>query len=253
VSFRYTWRIIRVCLGLVIRCARWVPKLLTPLQKKSRKSASKENLWLHSQDPDFFFNQIVTGDETYIHHFEPETKRQSMQWLPVGSQAPIKAIKKISSKKVMALVFWDRAGVLLIRYFRKGSTMTGLVYAKILGELKKAIQKKRGDMWDDGVFLLHDNASSHTSRVSQTAISELGFIQLTHPPYSPDLAPSDYFLFPKLKDFLRKRTFTNDLDLEKSTKQWLLHQPPSFYEKGISALQHRWEKCILIGGDYVEK
>ena len=120
--------------------------------------ACEENIWLHSQDPDFFLGQIVTGDETYIHHFEPETKRQTMQWLPKNSQAPIKAMKKLSSKKVMALIFWDRVGPLLVRFFRKGATLTGAGYAKILRSLKKAIQKKRRKMWDDGGFLLHDNA-----------------------------------------------------------------------------------------------
>ena len=44
--------------------------------------AAKENLYLHSLDPELFESRIVTGDETYIHHYEPEAKRQSIQWFP---------------------------------------------------------------------------------------------------------------------------------------------------------------------------
>jgi hypothetical protein len=96
-----------------------------------RKTACWENLYLKSLDSELFLNH-VTGDETYLHHYEPETKqRVSQMWLPTGSQAPIKAIRHLSNKKVMCAVFWDRAGVLLVIFFRKGTTMTGQICAKI--------------------------------------------------------------------------------------------------------------------------
>lgn len=253
VSIASVFRIVTNILELSLRCARWIPKLLTPAQKLIRKNACEENIYLHGLDEDFFLGQIVTGDETYIHYSELSTKRETSQWLPKGSRPPLKAIRKVSAKKVMALVFWDRIGILLIHYFRKGATLTGVAYAKILDKLKNCIIRKRGEMWDDGVYLLHDNASSHSSRVSQSAITDLGFVQLTHPPYSPDLAPSDYFLFSKLKRFLRKRTFNSDKQLETSTSAWLNRQPPQFYNEGISALPNRWNKCIRLRGEYVEK
>ncbi len=54
-------------------------KKIDKQQKRNRISASKENLFLHSLEPDFFESHIVTGDETWVHHYEPETKRQSIQ------------------------------------------------------------------------------------------------------------------------------------------------------------------------------
>ena len=252
ISVTSVWRILTLCLGLLLKCAKWVPKILTKCQKQKRIFSAKENLYLHSLDPDFFEGHIVTGDETYIHHVDPEDKRQSMQWLPSCSSRPEKAIRKLSAKKVMAVVFWDRLGVLLVDFFRKGRTMTGAAYVKILEKLRKAIQRKRGNMWDEGVFLLHDNAPSHTSKISKAAISELGFTELDHPPYSPDLAPSDYFLFPNMKKHLRKKTYTSDDQVENATKRWLANKPESFYSQGISKLKHRWEKCIKVKGAYVE-
>ena len=188
-----------------------------------------------------------------MHYSEPETKRQSQQWLPRGSRAPIKAIKKPSAKKVMALVFWDKMGVLLVEYFQKGTRLTGQLYAKILGKLKNAIMEKRGELWSHGVYLLHDNASCHTSRVAVDKASELGFLSIKHPPYSPDLAPSDYHLFPKMKNFLRTWTFKDDTQLKRSTSAWLSHQPPSFFCQGIEALPYHWNKCVKVKGEYVEK
>ena len=248
------YKIVTVFLGLSLRCARWIPKLLTPVQKKKRVQSSRENMCLYTENPNNFLGQIVTGDETYLHHYEPENKRASSQWVPCGGVGPKKAVRKNSAKKVMALVFLDSMGVLLVEFFRKGRTLTGEIYATIIQKLKRVYIRKRGiKKWEDGVYLLHDNAPSHTSMVAQDAINNSGFQQLSHPPYSPDLAPSDYFLFPKLKNYLRGRTFSSDDELERSARAWLQHRPPSFYNTGISAAVYRWDKCIKVKGDYVEK
>ena len=254
VSTRSVARIIKNTLGLSLRCCRWVPRILTDEQKKKRKTACTETLALYHADSENFLGKVVTSDETYIHYFQPTTKRESSQWLKKGADPPVKAKLINSAKKVMALIFWDMYGVLLVKYFRKGATLTGKIYSETLKQLKEVYMKKRGvKKWRAGVYLLHDNASSHTSKVAQETIENLGFQQLNHPPYSPDLAPSDYYLFPKMKKFLRQRRFESDKQLEKSTSGWLSHQPSAFYEKGISALVTRCEKCIKVKGNYVEK
>lgn len=254
ISVMSVWRILHLILGLSLRCARWIPKLLTPAQMKYRVQASQENLNLLSMDKDFFLGQIVDGDESYLHHYEAETKRQSSQWLQPGSQPPLKAIRKTSSAKIMMLIFWDRMGVLLTEFFYKGKTLTGQSYAKILEKLKAAYIKKRGqDRWDDGVFLLHDNAPCHTSKVVKQKLHDTGFIELYHPPYSPDLAPSDYFLFPKLKKYMRGRKYSSDEQVKKSVISWLGHRGPAFYSRGIEALENRWKKCVKNKENYIEK
>jgi len=139
-------------------------------------------------------------------------------------------------------------------FFYKGATLNGQAYAVILGKLKVAYIKKRGhDMWEHGVFLLHDNAPCHTSKVAKQKLHEIGFIQLYHPSYSPDLAPSDYFLFPKLKNYMRGRKYNPDEQVKKSTISWLARRGPAFFSEGISALENRWRKCVKVKGQYVEK
>ncbi|GBN44126.1 hypothetical protein AVEN_274998-1 [Araneus ventricosus] len=74
---------------------------------------------------------------------------------------------------------------------------------------------------------------------------------LQHPPYSPDLSPSDFHLFGPLKQHLGDKHFAYD-DVQHEVLLWMRQQPKEFYAAGIGELIKRWDKCINIGGDYVE-
>lgn len=179
--------------------ARWVPRMLSAVQKKQRVECSREFLDLCSDDKEEILNRIVTGDETWVHHYEPESKQESMQWQKKGGAPPKKFKVSQSAGKIMATVFWDSEGILLIDYKEKGLNITGGYYATLLVKLKDAIKEKRRGKWTRGVLLLHDNAPVHKSHVAMAALRNCGYETLNHPPYSPDLAPSDYYLFPKWK------------------------------------------------------
>ena len=71
-------------------------------------------------------------------------------------------------------------------------------------------------------------------------------------PYSPDLAPSDVFLFPKMEHLAGKR-FANDEDLKDVVVTWLNNHAATWYDKGIHKLVPRYDKCLNVKGDYVEK
>ena len=75
----------------------------------------------------------------------------------------------------------------------------------------------------------------------------------THPPYSPDLAPSDYHLFGPLKEGVRGQHFTSDQEVKHAVRNWLKMQPADFYKAGIVSLVHRWTVGIEKCGDYIEK
>ncbi|KZC13398.1 Histone-lysine N-methyltransferase SETMAR [Dufourea novaeangliae] len=103
-------------------------------------------------------------------------------------------------------------------------------------------------------FLFHqDNAPVHTSVITMANINELKFELLHHAPYSPDLAPSDYFLFPNLKKWLGGKRFANNEEVESAVDGYFEELDGSRYKQGIEAIEHRWEKCIELKGDYVEK
>ena len=76
---------------------------------------------------------------------------------------------------------------------------------------------------------------------------------MPHPPYSPDLAPSDFYLFGPMKEALGGTRFETDEDVMKAVRKWLREQPAEFYRDGIRALIQRWTKAIDKMGDYTEK
>ena len=100
--------------------ARWVPKLLGPDQKRIRHNMSRDNLVIFEKNPEKFLQQFVTVDETWIHHFQPETKEQSKQWKHPGSPSPRKAKLVMSAGKVMAC-FLGCQGCAACRLPRKGA------------------------------------------------------------------------------------------------------------------------------------
>ena len=146
----------------------------------------------------------MTVDETWVHYYEPENKGQSRQWVGPGSARPKKFKTQPSAGKVMARVFWDAKGVIILNFLPKRSTITGVYYANLLDQLKKtAICEKRRDKLSKGVLLQQDNARVHTCKVAMDAVERNWYEIISHPAYSPDLAPSDFFLFPNLKTDIR--------------------------------------------------
>lgn len=97
----------------------------------------------------------------------------------------------------MTSVFWDANGIIFIDYLEKGKTINSDYYMVLLDRLKK-----RPHMKKKKVIFHQDNAPCHKSIKTMTKFNELGFQLLPHPPYSPDLAPSDYWLFADLKKML---------------------------------------------------
>ncbi|KAJ4427362.1 hypothetical protein ANN_24982 [Periplaneta americana] len=234
-------------------CARWVPRQLSDQHKTQRMASALTFLMRYHTDGDAFLDQIVTGDETWVSHNIPETKHQSRQWHhPSSLKKPRKFKHTLSTQKVMATVFWDRKGVLLLDFMPKGTTINANRYCETLRKLQQAIQNKRRGMLSRGVVLLHDNARLHIAASTRELLDQFGWEIFDHPPYSPDLAPSDFHLFTKLKDFLGGTCFGSDEEL-KTVNTWLNELAAEEYNTGILKLVNRYDKCLNVGGDYVEK
>jgi len=145
----------------------------------------------------------------------------------------------------MASVSWDAKGIIFIDYLQKGQTINGEYYANLLRQHRKAIKSKRPGKLTKEVLFHEDNAPAHKSLVAMATLRDCGFELVDHPPYSPDLAPSDYFLFPNTSE-------TND-EVISAAEGFFEEQDETFYTSGIQVLQHRRKKCVDRRGDYVEK
>jgi len=234
-------------------CARWVPRELREERKHKRLDVCSRHLARY-REGDNFLQQIVTGDETWILHYEPESKQQSMQLKHPSSPVAKKFKMQPSAGKLMLTVFWDSQGPILETYQERETTVTSAMYCDMLQrELKPAIHSKRRGKLSKEILLLHDNVRLHTAAHTLETLKQLKWEAMEHPAYSPDLAPSDFHLFGPLKNPLRGRRFSCDDDVKAAVHQWLRAQPKTFFANGIKKLVGRWEKRIAKQGDYVEK
>ncbi len=143
-------------------------------------------------------NNIVTMDECAISFHTPETKRVSKQWVKKGQPGPRKAKVHGTRTKKMMIVFFYAKGVIYTNYLNKVKTVNVKYIKKALASFKA----KRPIMSSKDWFLHQDNALVHTAATVQEYLAAKGVKRLRHPPYSPDLAPADFFLFPRVKSEL---------------------------------------------------
>lgn len=253
ISAERVGNILHEILGMKKLSARWVPRLLTKEQMRNRMVTSKECLAIFQRNPNQFLRRFVTVDETWIHHYTPETKEQSKQWTSPGERAPKKAKTVISAGKVMATVFWDSQGIIHIDYLERGRTITGQYYCELLDRFDASFKEKRTLPYRKKLLFHHDNAPAHSSHIATAKLVELGYELLPHPPYSPDLAPCDFFLFPNLKKSLAGKKFSSNEEVITAAEAYFADLPGSYYKNGLMKLEDRWVKCIELKGDYVEK
>ena len=119
------------CLGMHKLTARWVPKSLSHEQMATRASVYSALLKRFRSKEDDFLSRLVT-DETWVHYYEPENKAQSRQSVGPGSPRPKKFKTQPYAGKVMATVFWDAQGIIMLHFLVKKSTITGAYYANLL-------------------------------------------------------------------------------------------------------------------------
>ena len=134
----------------------------------------------------------------------------------------------------MATVFWDKDGVILLDFLEGQKTITASYYEKVLRKLKIALAKKQQGKLHRQILFHDDNAPAHTAKTVTTILREFCWEILSHPPYSPDLAPCDSFLFSKLKEHLKGTRFQSVNEAKRKVVTWLTRHALKFYQKGIS-------------------
>jgi len=119
--------------------------------------------------------------------------------------------------------------------------------------LLNRIRRVRLGMCESGDwFLLHDNAPSHNATIVKQFLAQRKVTMLDHPPYSPDLAPADYFLFRKVKSHLKGGLFNSILYIQKAMTSTLNTIAKDDFYKGIQRLYDRANLCVQLEGMYVE-
>ena len=123
----------------------------------------------------------------------------------------------------------------------------------LLDQLRTAIREKRRGKLSKGILLQQGNARVHTCKIAMDAVERNGYDLIPQPAYSPDLTPSDYFLFLNLKKDIRARHFRSYEEVVAAVEEWVGDKDPGFFRSGPMALKYRWSKCIILEGNYIEK
>ncbi|QQP55058.1 Uncharacterized protein FKW44_008107, partial [Caligus rogercresseyi] len=189
-------------LGLSIKSARWIPKMLTEDHKMKRVTFAHAFLKLNFELGLGFLDKIVTMDETSVSFFTPESKRGSSQWLPKGSNPPLKFQRQESRKKQIVLSFFDNCSVIFQHYLPMRISVTAAVFKDVMNMFLKKFTEKRIEMAKRDWYFHFDNAPCHTANSTKEFLTKKGIKVIDHPPYSPDLAPADFFYFPVMKKML---------------------------------------------------
>jgi len=117
----------------------------------------------------------------------------------------------------MLNLFWDERGVIFEHYIPRGNTVKSAMYADLLENHQlPVIKSKRRGLLSTGVLLQQDNARPHTARSTVATIQNLSFECLPHPPYSPDLVPSDFYVFGPLKEAMGGKSFRSDEEVQQA-------------------------------------
>jgi len=114
-------------------------------------------------------------DETWLYHYDPETKQQSTEWQHSGSPRPKKFQVQKSAAKVLASIFCDQDGILITDYLAKGQTINAVYYSSLLVQLKDILNEKRRGKVTKGFLFLNDNALAHQALATQKKRTYLGF------------------------------------------------------------------------------
>ena len=223
--------------------ARWIPHLLSDEQKKTRVTMAKNFSKCTQNIRKKAFDNKVTGDETWVYNFEPKRKVASQIWATKKARCPGIA------KRIHFFTNKSPANQISVP---KGRTVTGKFYKNVvLRKLKNYYKSRRPKTGLKYVRLLHDNAPAHKARIVTDFLESEKVTVLLHPLYSPDLAPCDYFLFPKLKYHLSGRRYNSRNALGSAVYQCLMGVPIEEYEKFFQKWIDRLKRCVA-GGEYFE-
>ena len=234
-------------LGYVQKFDTWVPHELK--EKHLTQRINSCDLLKKRNENDPFLKRPITGDEKWVVYNDIKRKRSWSR-----SREPARTTSKagIHRKKVLLSVCWDYKGIVHFELLPPNRTINSVVYIEQLTKLNNAVEEKRPELTNrKGVVFHHDDARPHAFLVTRQKLLELGWDVLPHPPYSSDLAPSDYFLFRSLQNSLNGKNFNNDGDIKSYLIQFFANKNHKFHERGIMMLAERWQKVIDQNGQHI--
>lgn len=234
-------------LGYKSKYQKWVPHQLSPDNMKNRIAVCEKLLKRYEKMS--FLEQIVTVDEKWVYYKNQSRHRQCLPGQSCGTVART----GLTKSKILLTVFWDCRGVIMYHFLKSGETMNSDVYCDLLDSLNVRLHRERPAVVNRKRLIFHqDNAKPHTSKKTKAKLKQLQWEVLDHPPYSPDIAPTDFHLFRALQNYLDGTELNGSDDCQNEVLSFLLGKPQEFFKSGICKLPKRWSEIIAKKGDYLD-
>jgi len=196
---------------------------------------------------------VITGDESWVYGYDPETKQMSSQWKTASSPRPKKARQVKSNVKTTLMAFFYNDGLVHHEYVPTGQTVNKEFYKTVLQHLCNAVRRHCPEKWRSGNWILHhDNAPAQRAVTTNEFLAKHNIPSLPHPPYSPDLALCDFFLFPQLKKTTKGRRFDDIEEVQANVMRQMAAITKSDFQRCFRQWQECWNKCIQAQGHYFE-
>ncbi len=235
-------RILKMDLGLVRKCAKFVPHLLTGIQEHQR--LNNATLMLRCTAADLTFLQsVVTMDEMWIYLYDPDMCAHASQWLPKESNPPVICKREMSTKKVLLISFFNHQGI-VHREFLRNTTVNSAVFVHILRRFHTSLRIHRPCLFRS--YWLHmDNASPHTALPTRNFLLHTGTQVMPHPSYLPDMAPNDIFFYPRVKRELKGNRYATLDEAEAAVDEQIgLIPSRDFHECICVQWPKRWARSV---------
>ena len=235
-------------LRLKYKKTRWVPHALTTTQRDLRAVLSAQLLTILKEGRRTNFHFLITGDESWFFY----TSSPRGVWLPEEAQ-PLEAQRPSHySKKIMITIFWGVDGPVLVEILPDGQRWTAEYFIEtVVPKLVSSEAYKRSKAQKQRFVLHMDNAPIHTADKVIQCLEQHNITIAPHPPYSPDLAPSDFYLFGKLKELARGVTF----ETAEEIKDWIFDKFRRISTGELQRVYQSWEdrlvRCMSLNGDYI--
>jgi len=195
------------------------------------------NFGIFSAQSKWFPVPLVTMDETWLYHYDLETKQQSMEWRHSGSPCPKNSECKNLLEKFLPQFFGIKTASSSLIIFQRAKLSMPSITHLCWCNWRTFWRTKCCERVTKGVSFLYDNAPAHRALATQKKLAYLGFHCLDHPPYSLDLAQSDCHLFPELKNQLKCRHFSSDADVIAAAEIWLDRQNSNFFFEWLAKVR----------------
>ncbi|KAJ8939658.1 hypothetical protein NQ318_002148 [Aromia moschata] len=159
----------------------------------------------------------------------------------------------MSKSKFIMLILFGINGIVMTEWVPEGQTVNQTYYLKVLATLRERVRKKRPELWKvistKLSWILHqDNAPAPNALYVKRYLAARGTPVLEHAPYSSDLAPSDFFLFPKIKSALKGTRFESMKEVKRKSAELLNALTKEDFQHCFDQWRIRMERCVPRGG-----